>query len=108
MHYLILRNIVETTLKHFRCAKCGSEGTEAGMAVESVVGGVAQLNATCPKCGTSVQIRAAVHAVGDKSPVTLSQQAASSASPEALIKDKDVVELSRDLGSCTSIKDLFQ
>lgn len=108
MHYLILRNIVETTLKHFRCAKCGSQGTEASMAVESVSPVAADLKATCAQCGTSVRIKAAVHAVGDKLPVTLSSQATPDSRPEMIIKDKDIVELSRDLGACHSLKDLLQ
>ena len=108
MHYLILRNIVETTLQHFRCAKCGAPGHESGMAVEMVAAGAAHLRATCPQCGTSVQIRAAVHAVGDKLPVTLSSHATPDAAPETIIKDKDIVALSRDLGACHSLKDLLQ
>ena len=108
MHYLILRNIVETTLQHFRCSQCGSPGNEAAVSVESVAGGAVDLKAACPSCGATVQIHAAVHAVGDKMPLTLSRRDTPESSPEPLIKDKDVIELSRDLGSCTSLKDLLQ
>lgn len=108
MHYFILRNIIETTLRHFRCSKCGAPGVESGMVVESLSPHGVDLQATCAQCHTVVHIRAAVHAVGDKMPVTLSSRSSPDATPEMIIKDKDITELSKDLGSCTSLKDLLQ
>ncbi len=110
MHYVILKNIVETTLRHFRCAQCGAEAHESAVVLEKADAAAADLRIVCPACGAAAQVRAAVHAVGDKMPLTVSQRPAGEpgAEPENIIKDRDIASAARDIASCNSLEDLLK
>lgn len=125
MHYIFLRNIIETTLENFVCQQCGKKITEDVIRVTSIAETGLGMTIVCPHCQTQAEIKAEIHQVANEMlksehgraffqdflkkwgtfgvENTLSQKPVSS-----WIQPEDIAQAEQDILGASSIEDLLK
>ena len=112
MNYLILKNIVETTLAQFVCKDCQSKATEQNIQILGTAGNALNMEVTCPQCHSSGVIKAEINIVGPNSAnmgamIEQIKKVASAYHQEGSIRDEDITKLRDDLKNSSSVQDIF-
>jgi len=111
MNYLILKNIVETTLMQFACKDCNTKVTEQHVQVLGTAGNSLNMEIICPKCQSLGVIKAEINMIGAGMPnahfIEQIKQVTGEYRKGQAIKDADILTLREGLKSGVSAQDIF-
>ncbi len=113
MNYLILKNIIETTIQNFRCQNCGGTIHAKDINLLGTSQGAVNMEVTCPSCKTVGVIKAEVNIVGSPQNAIPSdivgqiRTLMQSSEPSGGIRDADIISLRKSLQSGKSVEEIF-
>ncbi len=104
MNYLILKNIIESTLTHFKCKNCNSTVTEGNINILWTAWNSINMEIICPKCKTTWIAKAEIWLVGTIKTWEIEKTQINKTN----IQDSDIISLRESLKNCDSLNDLFK
>lgn len=111
MNYLILKNIVETTLAQFICKECNSKVTEQNIQILGTAGNALNMEIMCPQCQNTGVVKAEINVIGPgmngAGVVEQIKKIAGEYRKGQSINDADIVKLREDLKKGSSVQDIF-
>lgn len=117
MNYLILKNIIETTLANFKCKECWSSVSEWNLILLWIAWNSINLEVTCPNCKTQWIIKAEIWFAQTmqswefleniKTQLIWLKGTSDNIPLEKGIDDSDILSIRESLKNAWTIEDLF-
>lgn len=111
MNYLIIKNIIETTLAHFICKDCGEKASEQDVQILGTAGNSLNMEIICPKCRATGVIKAEMNVVSNIQDPAVREnmkKMVEELKKSQSIKDEDILRVREDLKQAVSVQDLFK
>ena len=105
MLYILLKNIIETTIQNYRCEVCSGSLQEISISIKKLSEQSIDLECICPACQTASHVHIQI---GDMKNAMGNAGLISKNSNKNSIKDEDIVKISEDLLRIHSIEDLLR
>ncbi len=116
MNYLVLKNIIETTITNFKCKNCNAWISESNINVLWVAWNSVNLEVICPQCKAQWVVKAEIGIISNiKNPEfingiknAIENNSLNKIENSELIKDNDITLLIENLKNCSSIEELLK
>ncbi len=103
MIYILIKNIIETTIQNYRCELCTSTLNEVSISLQKLSDTSIDLECTCPSCKTishvHIQVADMKQAMMNANTKIINKNA---------IKSEDILKISEDIAHAHTIEDLLR
>lgn len=105
MIYILLKNIIETTIQNYRCEVCSGGLQEISISIKKLSDQSIDLECVCPSCQTTSHVHIQI---ADIQNTLRNAGLLGKNTNKDSIKDEDIAKISEDLLRIQSVEDLLR